>query len=118
VDLAVNGHDHEYERSKPLHAGTPPTGAPTVGAGTQYIINAGAGADPYAINSSPQAYSSGVQVAFCGGGAACSTSPYVGLYSIFTLSQGSVKVTVYGLKLSSTSYMDDTVIDTITLTPQ
>lgn len=118
VDLAINGHDHEYERSKPLHAGTPPTGAPVVGAGTQYIINAGAGANPYAVNSSPQSYSSGVQVAFCGGGAACSTSPYVGLYSIFALAPGSLKVTVYGLKLSATSYMDDTVIDTVTLTPQ
>ncbi len=118
VDLAVNGHDHEYERSKPLHAGNPPSGDPVVGAGTQYIINAGAGADPYAINTSPQPYSSGVQVGFCGGGTSCSSSPYIGLYSIFTISATSVKATVYGLKPSSTSIMDDTVIDTLTLTPQ
>jgi predicted phosphodiesterase len=118
VDLAVNGHDHEYERSKPLHAGSPPTGAPVVGTGTQYMINAGAGADPYAINSDPQSYSSGVQFTFCGGGTACSASPYVGIYSIFTITPTSVKATVYGLKLSATSYMDDTVIDTLTLTPQ
>jgi len=118
VDLAVNGHDHEYERSKPLHAGATPSGTPVVGAGTQYMINAGAGADPYAINSSPQSYSSGVQVGFCGGGTACGTSPYVGIYSIFTISATSVKATVYGLKLSATTYTDDTVIDTLTLTPQ
>jgi hypothetical protein len=118
VDLSINGHDHEYERSKPLHAGNPASGAPVVGAGTVYVINAGAGADPYAINSSPQSYSSGVQVTFCGGGAACSTSPYVGTYSIFSVSPTSLKMTAYGMKLSSTSYMDDTVIDTLTMTPQ
>jgi hypothetical protein len=118
VDLAMNGHDHEYERSKPLHAGSPASGAPVVGSGTQYIISAGAGADPYAINSSPQSYSSGVQVSFCGGGTACGSSPYIGNYTVFTISPTSLKVTVYGLKPSATSYMDDTVIDTITLTPQ
>jgi acid phosphatase type 7 len=121
VDLAVNGHDHEYERSKPLNAGNPPTGAPTVvtaATGTQYVINAGAGADPYAINSDPQPYSSGVQVTFCGGGTACSTSPYVGIYSIMTLTPTAVSMKVYGLTLSATSYMDDPVVDTLMLTPK
>jgi hypothetical protein len=118
VDLDINGHDHEYERSKPLHAGNPPNGAPVVGSGTTYIINAGAGADPYAINSSPQSYSSGVQQAFCGGGTACNTSPYIGLYAFLTATKTTLTLTSYGLKASSTSIADDTVIDTVTLQAQ
>jgi len=118
VDLAVNGHDHEYERSKPLHAGSPPGGPPVVGAGTTYVINAGAGADPYGINTSPQPYSSGVQQGFCGGGTACAQFPYIGIYSTLTATATSLKMTVYGLKPSSTSYMEDTVVDTLTLSPQ
>ena len=117
VDLAINGHDHEYERSKPLHAGNPPSGAPVVGTtGTQYIINAGAGADPYTINMSPESYSAGVQVGFCGGGTACSQYPYIGLYSVAIATATSLTIKAYGLKPSSTSIMDDTVIDTVTLT--
>jgi hypothetical protein len=118
VDLDINGHDHEYERSKPLHAGNPPNGAPVVGSGTTYVINAGAGADPYAINSSPQSYSSGVQQAFCGGGTACNTSPYIGLYAFLTATKTTLTLTSYGLKASSTSIADDTVIDTVTLQAQ
>jgi hypothetical protein len=118
VDLAINGHDHEYEKSKPLHAGSTPSGAPVTGTGTVYVINAGAGADPYAINMSPQDYSSGVQVAFCGNGTACSTSPYIGLYSFLTATPTTLTLTAYGLKSSSTSISGDTVIDTVTLTAQ
>src|SRR5262249_4909116 len=49
VDLALAGHDHNYERTKPLTTGA--GGAPTVQTdfadGTVYIVCAGAGADPY-----------------------------------------------------------------------
>jgi len=116
VDLAINGHDHEYERSKPLHAGSTPSGPPVVGAGTTYVINAGAGADPYSINMSPQSYSSGVQVGFCGGGTACSSFPYIGLYAFITATATNLTMTAYGLKASSTSVTDDTMIDMVSLT--
>ena len=120
VDLAVNGHDHEYERSQPLNAGSTPRGAPNVvaaGQGTTYIINAGAGANPYPINSAPASYSA-KQVTFCGNGTACAGSPYIGMYSLLDASMTSLKVTVYGLKASSTSMANDGMVDQLTLSPR
>ena len=53
VDLALAGHDHDYERSKPL---TGPADAPTIKPsekdGTTYLVCAGAGADAYASSTS------------------------------------------------------------------
>jgi len=127
VDLVIDGHDHEYERSKPLNAGSPPNGAPVttgIAHGTTYVINAGAGADPYAINSSPQAYSAvnaqgqPVQQAFCPSGTACGSSPYIGLYGFLSATKTALTWTAYGLKASSTSIADDTVIDTVVLPAQ
>ncbi len=105
VDLVFNGHDHEYERSQPLQAGTPPNGDPVVGSGTTYIICAGAGADPYAVGQITKSYSL-KQVAFG------TSTPYIGTYSLLTLNGNSLTVNAYGLKASGT----DDVIDTMTLT--
>jgi hypothetical protein len=105
VDLVFNGHDHEYERSNPLKAGNPPTGAPVVGSGTTYVICAGAGADPYTVGTSPQPYS--LKHVQYGNG-----TPYVGSYSVLTLQGTSLTLNAYGLKASGT----DDVIDTLTLT--
>jgi acid phosphatase type 7 len=53
VDLDVAGHDHNYERSKPL---TGPAAHPTIQSspadGTTYVICAGAGADAYGSGTS------------------------------------------------------------------
>ncbi len=53
VDLDLAGHDHDYERSKPL---TGPAAHPTIHAsttdGTTYVICAGAGADAYGAGKS------------------------------------------------------------------
>ncbi len=105
VDMVFNGHDHEYERSNPLKAGTPATGDPVVGTGTTYVICAGAGADPYSIGKISKPYSL-KQVAFGGG------TPYIGTYSILTLQANTLTLNAYGLKASGT----DDVIDTFTLT--
>jgi hypothetical protein len=59
-----------------------------------------------------------VQQAFCGGGTACNTSPYIGLYAFLTATKTTLTLTSYGLKASSTSIADDTVIDTVTLQAQ
>jgi len=115
VDLVFNGHDHEYERSKPVKAGNPPSGDPVVGSvdgnnnpvagtGTTYVICAGAGADPYAVGEITKSYSL-KQVAFG------NNTPYIGTYSLLTLNGNSLVVNAYGLKASGT----DDVIDTITL---
>ncbi|MGD0529489.1 MAG: metallophosphoesterase family protein [Polyangiaceae bacterium] len=108
VDLVINGHDHDYERSKPLMAGTPPSGAPVVGTGTTYVVSAGAGADAYPTGT-PQPFTQ-TSVAYGSG------TSYIGSYSILTLDGSSLKLTAYGLKASSTTVADDDVIDTFTLT--
>ena len=54
VDLSVTGHDHNYERSKPL---TGPAASPTVHDaskdGTVYVVCAGVGADAYSAGMQP-----------------------------------------------------------------
>jgi hypothetical protein len=105
VDAVFNGHDHEYERSNPIKAGSPPTGDPVVGSGTTYIICAGAGADPYLIGKISKPYSA-KQVAFG------TSTPYIGTYALLTLNANTLKIDAYGLKASGT----DDVIDTLTLT--
>jgi hypothetical protein len=110
VDIAFNGHDHEYERSKPLNAGTPPDGAPVVqqsaSQGTTYIICAGAGADPYAVGTASSAYRQ-TSTAFGSG------TPYIGLYGILVLNGNQLTFTAYGLKGAGGA--DDT-LDTLQLT--
>ena len=44
VDLVQNGHDHDYERTKPMLGQTPQTSPAN---GTIYVVSGGAGADLY-----------------------------------------------------------------------
>lgn len=106
VDLVVNGHDHQYERSYPLKAGTPPGGDPVVGTGTTYVISAGAGAAPYAINTSPKPYN---KISVCFG---CTQNAFIGTYATLALAGNTLTLTAYGLQASGS----DPVIDTFTLT--
>ena len=48
VDLVLNGHDHDYERSKPMRGSTPQA---TAADGTVYIVSGGAGASLYGNGS-------------------------------------------------------------------
>ena len=53
VDIVFNGHDHDYERSKPMRggqvaSGSGANGAPVQQNGTVYVVAAGAGAPLYA----------------------------------------------------------------------
>jgi hypothetical protein len=113
VTLVMNGHDHEYERSLPVNAGSPPNGAPIIAdGGTTYVINAGAGADPYAVSSytpTPN-YRAGAPTAL---GSALG-SPYIGCYVLLTLDGTTLGMKAYGMKASGTSVSDDVVIDTVT----
>ena len=109
VDMVFNGHDHEYERSKAIKAGTPPSGDPVVGSGTQYVICAGAGADPYAVGKSASPFRE-KSAAFGSG------TPYIGAYSLLTLDGKTLTMTAYGLKASGTQVKDDDVLDTVTIT--
>ena len=105
VDVVLNGHDHAFERSKPLTAGADPAGAPvmTAGKGTVYIVNAGAGADPYSVGTA----------AFIEKSAAFGTgTPYSGLYGVVTLEGRKLTFESFGLTAGGT----DPVIDTFELT--
>jgi predicted phosphodiesterase len=109
VDLVFNGHDHEYERSKPLKAGNPPSGAPVVGAGTRYVVCAGAGADPYAVGSAQVDYR---EKATAFGG----STPYIGTYGLLELSGNTLTLHAYGLKAAGGGVSGDDEIDTVQLT--
>lgn len=61
VDFVFNGHDHDYERSKPIRgfqegsengaiAESGPNGVPVAGSGTVYVVAAGAGAPLYGVD--------------------------------------------------------------------
>jgi hypothetical protein len=109
VDLAINGHDHEFERSKPLKPGANPAQAPVVQAspadGTIYVVNAGAGADPYGVGI----YQSDYREKATQFG---SQTPYIGCYGLMTLDTGSLTLKSLGLKASGT----DDEIDSLVLT--
>ena len=110
VDMVFNGHDHEYERSKPLKAGANPAGDPVVGAtpadGTTYVICAGAGADPYQAGQFNSSYRNGNATGFGSG------TNYVGVYGLLTIDATKLSFKSYGLKSAGGGVAGDDVIDT------
>jgi len=101
VDVVLNGHDHAFERTKPLRAGADPRGAPVTvapGQGTVYVVNAGAGADAYGIADAPFIEKS----AKFGAG-----TSFDGVYGVITLDARKLTVASYGL----TAAGNDPVID-------
>ncbi|MDB5220207.1 MAG: Ser/Thr protein phosphatase family protein [Myxococcaceae bacterium] len=105
VDVVVNGHDHAYERTKTLRAGSDARGAPSTvasGAGTVYVVNAGAGADPYSVGAADFIEKS----ATFGG-----KTGFDGVYGVLTLDARKLTLTTYGLSASGT----DPVLDTLEL---
>lgn len=108
VDVVLNGHDHVFERTKPLRAGADPAGDPQImppGQGTVYVVNAGAGADPYNVGIHPADYREKSEKFGEG-------TPYVGFYGVLTLEDRKLTFTSYGLTASGT----DPVVDTFELT--
>jgi hypothetical protein len=106
VDLALGGHDHNYERTKPL---TGPAMTPTVHAapadGTVYVVCAGSGADNYTPGTSAftelsHGYDSGTP-----GGA-------IGVYGILTVSPTQLVLEAHELRVDKT----DPIFDTLTIT--
>jgi hypothetical protein len=103
VDLVLNGHDHNYERSKPV-TGTFETLAiqtdPT--AGTTYVVCAGAGAKGYAP---------GPGAAYTEKKAGYDDGAHVGLYGVLTLSAKTLGWRAYGIKKDATQPSGDTLLD-------
>jgi acid phosphatase type 7 len=102
VDLDVAGHDHNYERSKPL---TGPASNPTIHGdfkdGTAYLICAGAGADAHAAGTS----------AFTAVSKDYKTGGAIGSYGIVHISQS--ELTFEGRELRADA--SDPLIDTFTI---
>lgn len=106
VDLVLNGHDHNYERSKPV---TGPASAPALSAtGTTYVVCAGAGATGYTPGAAPST-TRAINVGFGTG------TPYVGVYEVMTLTGNKISVKAYGLKNAGGGVSGDDVIDTFEL---
>jgi hypothetical protein len=103
LDLVINGHEHDYERTQPM---TGPATAPVVQTdatkGTTYTVTAGSGAGAYSLTAA--AYDAKAQT--FGG-----STPYVGVYAFVELDAHTLTWTAYGLKASGT----DDPIDTFTL---
>jgi hypothetical protein len=112
VDLVVNGHDHEYERTAPIVPAANPTDAPMVqastSAGTTYVICAGSGAMGYAPGKTAVPWRA-INVGFGTG------TPYVGVYSLLTIDGGTLSLKAYGLKAAGGGVAGDDVIDTLDL---
>jgi hypothetical protein len=109
VNLVVNGHEHEYERTVPIKAGSPATGDPTADPqGTTYVVCAGAGADAYAVGTAPVSWRQ-TKTAFGPG------TSYIGTYALLTIAPAQLTLEAYGMKASSSTVEGDDVIDTVTL---
>lgn len=107
VDVVLNGHDHVFERTKPIKAGSDPAGDPVVmpaGQGTVYVVNAGAGADPYRVGVYPSTFQEKSET--FGSGTA-----YSGFYGVLSLEARKLKLESYGL----TAAGNDPIIDTFEL---
>jgi acid phosphatase type 7 len=103
VDLNVAGHDHNYERTKPL---TGPAATPTVkdsfADGTVYLVCAGAGADAYSAGTS----------AFTEVSRDYKTGGALGFYAFLKADKASLKLESHELR----SDASDPIIDEMTIT--
>ncbi|MBP9111479.1 MAG: fibronectin type III domain-containing protein [Polyangiaceae bacterium] len=110
VNVVFNGHDHEFERSKPLKPASDGLGAPTVqpsaSEGTTYIVSAGAGADPYAIGTTASTFREKA-VQFGNG------TPYIGIYSLVTATRNTLTVRSFAIR--GLTQQDD-LLDTFEVT--
>lgn len=100
VDLVLDGHDHNYERSKKLKLGG--DGKPVIGAGTTYVVCAGSGADGYGSGKSDWTektfdYSKG---------------PAIGVYGVLTMERTKLSFETHALTPSG----DDPIVDQFELT--
>lgn len=110
VDVVINGHDHNYERSTPATwSGSEPVVMDKLSEGTTHIVCAGAGATGYSTGDGSQAYSLVRQ--HYG-----KDSGYVGLYGFLSATHDELTWKAYGLKADGSKVADDDEIDSETWT--
>ncbi len=103
VDVAVSGHDHNYERSKPVTGpAESPTIVPDYKSGTMYVVCAGSGADAYSAGTSSFTETSRD---FKSGGA-------IGIYGLLHATKTTLTLDGHEIRADGT----DPVFDTVTLT--
>jgi hypothetical protein len=108
VDVVLNGHDHEYEATHPINNNM----VVPMGQGTIYIINGGAGSDPYSVNQATSTFRAS-QTTF---GSAGTTPGLIGTYGVATADMHTLTLKSYGLKPGGKVVSDDMLIDTVTVT--
>jgi hypothetical protein len=103
VDLAIAGHDHNYERTKPLTgAAATPTIHATPKDGTVYVVCAGSGSDGYSPgNTAVTELSRGYD-----------SVTVLGFYGILTATQTTLKLEAHELRPDAS----DPIFDTLTIT--
>jgi hypothetical protein len=103
VDLAIGGHDHNYERSKPVTGpAATPTVHPTPKEGTVYVVCAGSGSDGYAPGvTSTTEISHGYD-----------SVTSLGVYGILSATQTTLKLEAHELRPDAS----DPIFDTLTIT--
>lgn len=103
VDLDVAGHDHNYERSKPV-SGSPdaPTIHESAASGTVYLLCAGAGAPAYSAGTSEW---TAVSKSYKEGGA-------IGVYVFLTATKSELSLESYELRPDGTDPQFDTYVIT------
>lgn len=100
VDLNLAGHDHDYERTKPLKGPAENPAVQTSFAdGTVYVVCAGAGAP---------AYSAGVST-FTEVSREYTTGPALGFYGMLTVDKTSLKLQAYELHADGSDPEFDTL---------
>jgi hypothetical protein len=108
VDLVLNGHDHNYERSKPVRGTYEALSVQSEPSqGTTYIVCAGAGATGYAPGTAPVDYRA-TSTGFDSG-------PYAGVYGLLELEGRSLRWRAWGLNKNSPQQSGDTEIDQFSL---
>lgn len=106
VDLVISGHDHLYERTKPIEPRGDADQSPLPGAlGTTYVVCAGAGADAYSGAATPPEHREKL-VAY--GGA----TPHVGVYCMLSVEPNRLALEARALRASEGSAKGDDVVDT------
>jgi predicted phosphodiesterase len=106
VDLVLNGHDHNYERSKPSKLGKDgPQPVASEAEGTVYVVCAGAGAEGYGKGGDPAPFRA-MNWEYTG-------TSFVGVYGLLSIDGKTLSWKAMGLKATAGGPEVDEVVDEV-----